>query len=135
MPVPARTIGAIDVVAPPALSRPLLLDRLELKPGAPYQRDALNARIDQYVEGQRRKGYYEAKMAVSAQLADGDRVANLTLTVVTGPLVQVVFTGDALPVRDAARARARGERGIGGRGPAGGLDQPHRGVPPPAGVP
>ena len=91
------TIGAIDVVAPPTVFRPVLLDALGIKPGAPYQREALNTRIDQYVESQRRKGYYEAKMSASARLADGDRVANLTLTVVPGPLVKVVFTGDALP--------------------------------------
>ena len=91
------TIGAIELVAPPSVSRPALLEELGIRPGAAYQRDALNARIDQYVESQRRRGFYEAKMSASARLADNDRTANLTLTVVPGPMVHVVFTGDDLP--------------------------------------
>ena len=65
--------------------------------GAPYQRDALNARIEQYVDERRSRGYYEAKILPAVQLADDDRVANLTLTVTPGPHVRVVFTGDPLP--------------------------------------
>ncbi len=94
----ARTaIGTIDVVGVPSVTRPDVLARLGLAPGAPYQREALNARIEKYIEDRRSKGYYEAKILPVARLAADDRVVDLTLTVTPGPRVRVVFTGDPLP--------------------------------------
>ncbi|HEY2905763.1 MAG TPA: POTRA domain-containing protein [Vicinamibacterales bacterium] len=94
----ARTeIGSIEVVGTPSLPAPELLKQLRVAKGVPYERDALAARIESYVEGRRRKGYYEAKLTPAVQLTDGDRVAHLTLTVDPGPHVRVVFTGDPLP--------------------------------------
>ncbi|MGE5246032.1 MAG: POTRA domain-containing protein [Betaproteobacteria bacterium] len=90
-------VGSVNIVGAPALDRAGLLDALGLKPGAPYRREAVDLRVDQYVEGRRRKGYYETRLMPSVVLADDDRVANVTLTVVPGPHVRVVFTGDALP--------------------------------------
>src|SRR5262249_31210247 len=45
----------------------------------------------------RRRGYYEATVTPAVKLSEGDRIANLTLTVASGPHVRVVFAGDALP--------------------------------------
>jgi outer membrane protein insertion porin family len=90
------TVGTVDVLGPPS-ERPEILAQLGLAPGAAYQRDALNARIERLTEERRRRGYYEAKIAPVVTLADGDRVANVTLTVTPGPRVRVVFTGDPLP--------------------------------------
>ena len=93
----ARTrIGAVEVLGPPA-ERAEVLDRLGLTPGAPYQREALGARIERYAEERRKRGYYEAKIVPSVRLGEGDLVADLTLTVTPGPRVRVVFTGDPLP--------------------------------------
>jgi outer membrane protein insertion porin family len=94
----ARTaIDSIDVVGSPTVPSAELLHRLGLARGAPYQRDALNARIDQYIADRRRAGYYEAKLVAMPSFADGDRLANLTLTVMPGPHVRIVFMGDPLP--------------------------------------
>jgi outer membrane protein assembly complex protein YaeT len=94
----ARTqIGSIDIAGQPTATRAELLDRVGLAPGAPYQREALNARIERYIEGRRKGGYYEAKILPIVRFTDGDRVADLTLTVSPGPHVRVVFTGDPLP--------------------------------------
>jgi outer membrane protein insertion porin family len=90
-------IASIDIVGTPSLPAPELLKQLGVARGAPYERDALAARIDAYVEGRRRKGYYEAKVTPTVQLTDDDHVAHLTLTVDHGPHVRVVFTGDPLP--------------------------------------
>jgi len=90
-------IGTIDVVGVPSVTRPELLGRLGLAPGAPYQRDALSARIQQYIEDRRSKGYYEAKIQTAARLSADEGVADLTLTVTPGPRVRVVFAGDPLP--------------------------------------
>jgi outer membrane protein insertion porin family len=57
----------------------------------------LNARVAQYIGDRRKHGYFEARLTAAIQLADDDRVANLTLTVAQGPHVRVVFRGDPLP--------------------------------------
>jgi outer membrane protein insertion porin family len=94
----ARTeIGSIDIVGAPSVPPAELLKQLRLAKGGPYRRDALNTRIDDFVEGRRRKGYYEAKVTPTVQLTDDDRVARLSLAVDPGPHVRVVFTGDPLP--------------------------------------
>jgi outer membrane protein insertion porin family len=95
-PGPRTTIGTIEVLGPPA-ERAEILAQLGLSPGAPYQSEALNARIERFTEEHRRRGYYEAKIVPAVMLADDDRVANITLTVTPGPRVRVVFTGDPLP--------------------------------------
>src|SRR5207244_1692581 len=61
-PGPRAAIGQIDVAGVPAASRAELLARLGIAPGAPYQRDALSARIEKYIGERRSKGYYEAKI-------------------------------------------------------------------------
>lgn len=96
-PGPRTSIGAIDIVGTPTVPRQALLDRLGLGPGVPYQRDALNARIDKYIAERRKAGYYEAKVTATPAFADGGRVANLTLTLMPGPHVRVAFAGDRLP--------------------------------------
>jgi outer membrane protein insertion porin family len=90
-------VGTIDIDGTPAAPRTRLLDQLRLATGAPYERVALNARIDRYLEGRRAQGYYEAKLVPTVRLADDDRVANITLAVDSGPLVHVAFAGDPLP--------------------------------------
>ena len=94
----ARTVlGALGVTGSPGMPVPEFLSQLGLARGAPYESDGLNARIEKYLSGVRSRGYYEAKVTPSVSLADGDRVANLTVAVDRGPLVRVVFAGDPLP--------------------------------------
>ena len=97
-PGPRTLVGDIDLVGDPGI-RPaeLLKKQLDLMSGAPYQPNALNARIDRYVESRRKGGYYETKLVTAVRLTDGDRVANLTLTVMPGSHGRLVFTGDSLP--------------------------------------
>ena len=90
-------VGTIDVDGTPVVLRTQLLEQLRLAPGTPYERAALTARIDKYLEGRRAQGYYEAKLVPTVRLADDDRVANITLTVDSGPRVHVAFAGDPLP--------------------------------------
>jgi outer membrane protein assembly complex protein YaeT len=90
-------VGAIHIVGSPGMPEKDLLDRLDLSTGAPYERDALNARIAHYIEDRRKHGYFEARLTPAVQLADEDRLANLTLTAAEGPHVRVAFKGDPLP--------------------------------------
>ena len=115
----ARThIGTVEITGTPDVPRAELLSQLHLQPGAAYERDALAGFIARYIERLRKRGYYEAKITPSATLADGDRVANLTLTVARGPHVRVVFVGDPLPADQRDRARADRARRVRRRGSA-----------------
>lgn len=96
-PGPRTRIGAVEIVGRPSVTRDELLGRLGLAPGAPYQREVLDARIEKHIEERRSRGYYEAKIQPVVRLSDDDRIADLTLTVTPGPHVRVVFTGDPLP--------------------------------------
>jgi outer membrane protein insertion porin family len=90
------TIGTVEVAGPPT-ERAEILSQLDLSPGTPYQRDALNARIERFIEERRQRGYYEARIAPVVTLSEDDRVANVTVTFTPGPRVRVVFAGDPLP--------------------------------------
>ena len=90
-------VGTIDIDGTPAVLRPQLLEQLRLATGTPYERDALSARIDKYLERRRAQGYYEVKLVPTVRFADDDRVANITLAVDPGPRVHVAFAGDPLP--------------------------------------
>jgi outer membrane protein assembly factor BamA len=90
-------IGTVTVAGQPTVPEPEILNRLDLKAGAPYEPDALDARIQKYVADRRSHGYYEAKVVSDAQFADDGRVVSLVLTFTPGPHVRVVFTGDPLP--------------------------------------
>ena len=96
-PGPRTTIDELHIDGRPVAGERQFLSRLGLKPGAPYQRDALNAKIERAIEERRKAGYYEARISPVVQLANDDRVANITLSVNPGPLVRVVFAGDPLP--------------------------------------
>ena len=94
----ARTsIGEIDVVGTAGLSRPSLLEMLQISPGAPYESSALDTRITRYIEDRRSKGYFEAKLTLATHFADQDGRVNLTVNAVQGPHVRVVFGGDPIP--------------------------------------
>ena len=95
-------VGTIDIDGMPGALRAQLLEQLGLATGMPYERDALGARIDNYLVGRRAQGYYEAKLVPTVRLADGDRVANLTLAIDPGPRVRVAFAGDPLPSKRRA---------------------------------
>ncbi|HXI29115.1 MAG TPA: POTRA domain-containing protein [Vicinamibacterales bacterium] len=96
-PGPRTVIGTVEIVGVPTVTRPELIKRLGVAHGVPYQRDALSARIERYVEDRRSRGYYEARIAPSVRLSEDGAVADLTLNVAPGPHVRVVFTGDPLP--------------------------------------
>src|SRR6185312_5270897 len=96
-PGPRTVIGTVEIVGIPTVSRSELLNRLGVAQGVPYQADALNARIEKYVEDRRSRGFYEARVSPAVRVSEDGRVADLTLNVAPGPHVRVVFAGDPLP--------------------------------------
>jgi outer membrane protein assembly complex protein YaeT len=91
-------IGTIEVEGDAGMPIPRLLDALRVQRGAPFERESLNARIDRYLDERRSHGYFAARMSFSPRFVDDDRTANLTFSIVPGPHVTVVFTGDPMPV-------------------------------------
>ena len=96
-PGPRMTIGAITVAGDPMMSSEAFLRQIGLTPGAAFESAVLAERLAAYIDGRRARGYYQARVTQAVSLADDGRVADLTLTVVPGPLVRVAFTGDPLP--------------------------------------
>ena len=99
----ARTVvGAVEVIGSPGVAERELLDRLGITPGSPYQPELLGARVDEYLNNRRERGYYEARLAALPRFTNEDRLVNISLDANQGPRVRIVFTGDQLPddVRD-----------------------------------
>ena len=92
-------IGSIDTPGISSAARGELLRRLRLSAGAPYERDALAARVDAYIALRRSRGYYDSSLVVTPVLTDDDRVANMTMTVNEGTRARIVFAGDQAPDR------------------------------------
>jgi outer membrane protein assembly complex protein YaeT len=90
-------IGRITVTGNPGIPEAQLLSRLRISPGAPYERNALLARLDEFRQSRRSDGYVEARVSVTPEFAAGDAVVHLTVTAEQGPRVRVVFRGDPLP--------------------------------------
>lgn len=90
------SIRTVTVTAPPAEPEAEVTRRLGVQAGRPFDRNSLDARIADYEEDFRERGYYEARVRQSHDFtADGTGV-NVQLTVEPGPLVRVVFEGDPL---------------------------------------
>jgi outer membrane protein insertion porin family len=91
------TIGTVDLVGRPTVSRDDFLRRLGLATGSPFQPGRLAAGIDRYIEDRRAHGYYEARVLPTVTFADEDRVANISVEIRPGPHVRVLFEGDEVP--------------------------------------
>ena len=95
------TIRAANISGASLDPAPEVLRTLDLQPGRPYDRPALEARITAYEESLRQRGYYEARVRESAVTSEDGRTVSLTVTVSAGPHVRLVFAGDPLPGGDA----------------------------------
>ena len=79
------------------MPREEFLKRLGLATGAPFEPDALTARITSYIDTRRAAGTTRRASRRPSASRTTTASANLTLTVAPGPHVSVVFSGDPLP--------------------------------------
>lgn len=94
----ARTrIGTLAVRGDPAMAEAAFLSDMEVAPGRSYAPEALNGRIERYIQARRSRGYYNVGVRLTTTLVDEDRTANLLFTIDQGPRVRVTFSGDPLP--------------------------------------
>jgi outer membrane protein assembly complex protein YaeT len=90
-------VASVDLVGDAGMPAAQLLKRLDLAPGSSYEPEALNARIQRYVDERRSHGFYGTTVRLTTTLLDEDRAANVLLTITQGPRVRVLFDGDPLP--------------------------------------
>lgn len=94
---PRATVGEVSIDGDAGMPADELKRRLGLRSGEPYERAAINDRLERYLEERRDKGYYEARVSMTPGVAGDRRTVDVRVTVLQGPLVHVVFTGDAVP--------------------------------------
>ena len=97
------TVDRVSVlgISSPARYR-LVLDRLGLRAGAPYDGTEIDRRLSDYEGELRRNRYYEARLTHDVEVTrDGDAVIVL-LDVQRGARVTVTFAGDAIPGAELA---------------------------------
>ncbi|MEW6321877.1 MAG: POTRA domain-containing protein [Acidobacteriota bacterium] len=101
-PGPRTTIGAATLVGEAPRPAAEVLDALDLEPGRPFDRLAIDARVAAYADSLRAQGYYEAVASAAAVFSEDGATASVTLDVRVGRRVEVAFRGDPLPqgVRD-----------------------------------
>ncbi len=90
-------LRAIAVEESSGVPRGALLDRLDIRPGDPYQPEEMSARIEAYLNDRRRAGHYEARVSLEARFEDADRLVDLSLSASDGPRIRVRFAGDPVP--------------------------------------
>ena len=102
------TIGLASVTGAPLEPAANVLETLDLEPGRPYDRTAIDARVSDYEEALRERGYYEARVRPSGVLAEDGATVSVTVNVEPGPHVNLVFAGDPVPgdVQDLVPIRA-----------------------------
>ncbi len=91
------TIGSSTVAGSPLEAKADVVRTLGLTPGRPFDRVAIEARLASYQDSLRQRGYYQARVRQSEEIAADGRSMAVTITVEPGPHVTVVFAGDPLP--------------------------------------
>ena len=96
-PGPRAVIGNVQVTGVPTVSMEQLLERLSLEFGKPYDRDAIQRRLERYADDLRSQNYLEARVdhVISPRLEGA--IVDLDVTIARGPQVTVRFEGDPLP--------------------------------------
>ena len=106
------TIGAARVTGAPLEPASEILAELNLEAGRPYDRPAIDARVSEYEESLRERGYYEARVRPTAVMAEDGRTVSVTASVEPGPHVSLVFAGDPLPGDAEDLVPIRSERSV-----------------------
>ena len=72
-----------------------------IKPGQPYDEDAIERELRAWEELLRSRGYYEARASHGSEITEDGAIISVNLT--RGPRVVVTFTGDPLPEAERDR--------------------------------
>ena len=110
---PRTTIGSTTVSGAPREPAAELIHRLGFDAGRPFDLPTMSARIAKYEEELHGLGYYEGRVRESHTFSEDGLTAGVTIDVVPGPHVTVVFAGDPLPESERqALVPIRDERSV-----------------------
>jgi outer membrane protein insertion porin family len=93
-PGPRTVLGHVTVTSRGESAR---RDQLGLQRGSPFDRRAIDAKVQEFEDDLRDQGHYEASVESTVAFSADGRDANLTVSVDPGPRVRVIYTGDPLP--------------------------------------
>ena len=96
------TIAGATVTGTPLEPVAVLLKKLDLQTGRPFDGPAIASRVSAYEEELHDRGYYEARVRHDAAFAPDGATVTIALEVAPGPHVRVVFAGDPLPESERA---------------------------------
>ena len=96
-PGPAARIESIEVRGVEPAQRPVVLNRLDLQEGDPYDPAALDRRLAEYQDEVRSRRFYAARFSHAAAPSPDGRAVALALDVRAGPQVAIRFEGDPVP--------------------------------------
>ncbi|MDP3719139.1 MAG: POTRA domain-containing protein [Acidobacteriota bacterium] len=105
-------IRAITVTTSRIAPEAEVIERLGLQAGRPFDRTALEARIADYEEDLRGRGYYEARVRQAHDFSADGASVDVQVAVEPGPHVRVVFEGDPLEGNREALVPVREERTV-----------------------
>jgi outer membrane protein insertion porin family len=95
---PRARVNQIAVEGVPETERAAFASRLGLRAGGVYDPFELERKLAERVQDLRDDRYYEARIPYASQPhAEDDALVDVTVTVIRGPLVRVVYDGDPLP--------------------------------------
>lgn len=95
-------IGRVDLLGDPRTTREDLLNRLEVAPGRPYERAELQERLADFEKRLKDRHYYQATATHDARLSADRTIADVTIDVQSGPMIDVRFEGDPVPPKTLA---------------------------------
>ncbi len=104
------SVRAVTVTTTPLVLEADVLRRLNLRAGRPFDRTALDARIAEYEEELRGRGYYEARVRQAHDFSGDGTGVEVRIEVEPGPHLRVVFEGDPLEGNAEALVPIREER-------------------------
>jgi outer membrane protein assembly factor BamA len=94
---PRSRIERVEVRGDAGQPDTAVLSELGIEAGDPYDRPALDARLESFANSLRDLGYYEATVEATETFNDQAATVDLVVDVERGPRVRVVFAGDPLP--------------------------------------
>lgn len=110
---PRSTIRGAQLTGDPGADAAVVLDRLGLRQGAPFDPQTANQRAEAYAEDLREDGFYEADVEITPTFAENETLVDVSVNVERGAQVRVVFAGDPLPQnRREALVPIRRERSV-----------------------
>jgi outer membrane protein insertion porin family len=94
---PRTRVASATVVGTPTEPQFRILQRLQVEPGRPYDRQDLQRRLLEYEADLREDGHYEASVRETTTFDETGRGAAVEVMVDAGPRVRVIYAGDPVP--------------------------------------